>query len=203
MFYRFAWVVCRFFLLTVRRMEILGTENIPLQGGLVLVSNHRSYWDPVVIGCALPKTRQVFFMAKHELFQVPLLGPVITKLGAFPVKRGGADRSAIRTALDHLANGRLVGIFPEGTRSKNEDMLEPHMGAAMLSTRTGSPVLPVAVIGTKGFWGKVKIVFGTPMIPDLPETGKSKAGRNELTVISLAIMDRVADLMVSKSGDNV
>ncbi|MFZ5651108.1 MAG: lysophospholipid acyltransferase family protein [Bacillota bacterium] len=201
MFYRFAWVVCGFFLKTVRRMEVRGAENIPLRGGLVLVSNHRSYWDPVVIGCAMPNTRQIFFMAKHELFKVPFLGPVITALGAFPVKRGGADRNAIRTALGHLAEGRVVGIFPEGTRSKGEDMLEPHMGAAMLSARTGSPVLPVAVIGTKGFLGKVKIVFGTPMTPDLPQAGGAKAGRNELMVISRAIMDRVADLMASKSGD--
>lgn len=201
MLYGFAWVVCGFFLKTVRRMEIRGAENIPLQGGLVLVSNHRSYWDPVVIGCAMPKKRQIFFMAKHELFKVPLLSPVITRLGAFPVKRGGADRTAIRTALGHLAEGRVVGIFPEGTRSKNQDMLEPHMGAAMLSTRTGSPVLPVAVIGTKGFFGKVKIVFGTPINPDTPQPGGAKAGRNELAAISRAIMDRVADLMGIKSGD--
>lgn len=202
MFYRFAWVICRFFLLSVRRMEIRGAENIPPQGGVVLVSNHRSYWDPVVIGCAMPKTRQIFFMAKHELFKVPLLGPAIIKLGAFPVKRGGADRSAIRTALSHLAEGRVVGIFPEGTRSKGEDMLEPHMGAAMLSTRTGSPVLPVAVIGTKGFLGKVKIVFGAPMTAELPFSGGVKAGRNDLVVISRAIMDSVAGLMADKSGDN-
>lgn len=201
MFYRFAWAICGFFLKTVRRMEIRGAGNIPLRGGLVLASNHRSYWDPVVIGCAMPKTRQIFFMAKHELFKIPLLGPVITALGAFPVKREGADRKAIRTALDHLAEGRVVGIFPEGTRSKGDDMLEPHMGAAMLSARTGSPVLPVAVIGTRGFFGKVKIVFGTPMTPDLPQARGSKAGRDELTVISRAIMERVADLMASKSGD--
>ncbi|MCL6609921.1 MAG: 1-acyl-sn-glycerol-3-phosphate acyltransferase [Peptococcaceae bacterium] len=200
MFYRFAWTLCRAILLAVRRMEVRGLENVPPQGGLVLASNHRSYWDPVIVGCSLPKTRQVFFMAKAELFEIPLLGMIIDRLGAFPVRRGGADRSAIRKALDHLASGEIVGIFPEGTRNKSEGVLEPHLGAAMLATRAGVPVLPVAVIGSRGFFGKVRVVIGPPMAfgPDFASGRGKKVSRNDLSKISLIIMDRVAGLMISK-----
>jgi 1-acyl-sn-glycerol-3-phosphate acyltransferase len=200
MLYGFVWSLCRTYLALVRRLDISGVENIPQQGGIILVSNHISYWDPVVIGCALPKTRQVYFMAKHELFKIPVLGPLIAMLGAFPVKRGGADRSAIRTALGHLEGQRVVGIFPEGTRSKSDDMLDPHMGAAMLSTRTGVPILPIAVMGTRGFFGKISIRFGKPMYIKLAP-GVKKAGRKELLDISNDIMDGIAGLMEFKSGD--
>ena len=200
MFYRFAWTLCRAYLILLRRMTITGIDNVPEQGGFVLVSNHISYWDPVVIGCALPKTRQIYFMAKHELFKIPLLGTVINALGAFPVKRGGADRSAIRIALNHLEKSRSVGIFPEGTRSKTDEILDPHMGAAMLSTRSGVPVLPVAVTGTRGFSGKIHISFGKPLDFHSEFTLK-KAGREEFKTISSAIINSIAGLMDIKSGD--
>ncbi|MCL5058271.1 MAG: 1-acyl-sn-glycerol-3-phosphate acyltransferase [Actinobacteria bacterium] len=200
MLYRIAWTLCRTYLAIVRRVVITGVENIPARGGIVLVSNHKSYWDPVVIGCTLPMSRHVYFMAKHELFKIPLLGPVIAGLGAFPVKRGGADRSAIRTALSHLESGRVVGIFPEGTRNKGDAMMEPHLGAAMLSTRASVPVLPVAVMGTRGFFGKINIIFGKPMSIQM-EPGIKKASRKELSAISSDIMDSIAGLMALKSGD--
>ncbi|MFZ5597695.1 MAG: lysophospholipid acyltransferase family protein [Bacillota bacterium] len=201
MLYGFAWWVCRIYLLLVRRMKITGVENVPLQGGLVLISNHVSYWDPVIIGCALPRKRHIYFMAKQELFKIPLLGRLINKLGAFPVKRDGADRSAIRTALEHLAEGRVVGIFPEGTRSKTGDIQEPHMGAAMLSIKGSVPVLPVAVIGSRGFLGKVNIVFGRPLRQTTHGNVDSKSRRSELNELSRKIMHHVAELMEAKSGD--
>ncbi|MCL6477529.1 MAG: 1-acyl-sn-glycerol-3-phosphate acyltransferase [Peptococcaceae bacterium] len=202
MFYRFAWLVCRAVLLSLRRMEIRGLENIPMQGAFVLVCNHKSYWDPVIIGCALPMTRQVFFMAKSELFDIVPLGLIIRKLGSFPIRRGGADRAAIRTALDHLAAGRIVGIFPEGTRNKSDGILEPHLGAAMLATRAGVPVLPAAVSGSRGFWSKVRIVFGEPVHFHRETAGNKvkKANRKELADISEDIMNRVAGLMEVGSG---
>ncbi|MFZ5644158.1 MAG: lysophospholipid acyltransferase family protein [Bacillota bacterium] len=201
MLYRVAWILCRTYLLVIRRISISGTEHVPRQGGLILVSNHVSYLDPVAIASSLPQSRHVYFMAKYELFKIPLLGFIITRLGAFSVKRGGADRSAIRTALSHLDNGRVVGIFPEGTRNTTkEEMLEPHMGAAMLSLKAGVPVLPVAVTGSRGFFRKVSVRFGEPMYFNSDPAGK-KAGRKELVDISTKIMAKVAGLMDTKSGD--
>lgn len=195
MLYRFAWRACRFLLMLIRRMEIRGIENLP-QCGFVLVSNHRSYWDPVIVGCSLPKERRVYFMAKAELFKIPLLGSIIKILGAFPVKRGKGDRSAIRIALKLLYDKKIVGIFPEGKRSKSEEMLNPHLGAAMLATKACVPVLPVAVKGSSGFLGKVKVFIGPAMYFNLNSDDKNtKADRDELTRTSFKIMDSLAVLM--------
>lgn len=195
MLYRFAWIACRFFLVLIRRMEIRGIENLP-PCGFVLVSNHRSYWDPVIVGCSLPKERHVYFMAKAELFIIPLLGPIIKIFGAFPVKRGKGDRSAIRTALKLLNDNKIVGIFPEGKRSKSEEMLNPHLGAAMLATKASVPVLPVAVKGSIGFFGKVKVFIGPAMYFNLDSNDQStKADRDELTRTSFKIMDSLSGLI--------
>ncbi|MGB9802573.1 lysophospholipid acyltransferase family protein [Desulfofundulus sp.] len=191
MFYRFARAVCRVILVLVRRWEVVGADNLPRSGGVLVVSNHVSYWDPVVVGCAL--TRQVHFIAKAELFRIPLLGTVITALGAFPVRRGGGDRQAIRRALELLKQGRVVGIFPEGTRSKSGELLEPHLGAAMLALRAKVPVLPVAVINTRGVFGKVRVYIGKP----LAFSREEQSGRPDYQALSREIMREIARLMES------
>lgn len=161
-FYRFAWHVCRFILKTVRRMEVEGAACVPSRGGLIVVANHTSYWDPVIVGCALH--RQVFFMAKEELFRIPFLNLIIRWLGAFPVRRGLADRKAYRTALLLLRRGQVVGIFPEGKRSHTGRLLPPQSGAAVLALRTGVPVLPVCIEGSRGLAGRVVVRVGTPLV---------------------------------------
>lgn len=199
MLYRFAWTLCRTILLFLRGMEVHGLENIPASGGLVVASNHKSYWDPIIVGCAFPKKRHIFFMAKAELFKIPVLGAIIHRLGAFPVKRDGADRSAIRIAINHLVSGEVVGIFPEGTRNKSEGTLDPHLGAAMLASKAFVPVMPVAVIGSRGLWGKVKVMIGEPMFfESYPSENKSpKHNREQLLEISRRIMERIMILMQS------
>jgi len=180
-FYRFAWCVCRLFLRTVRRMTVREAVPVASAGGLIVVANHTSYWDPVILGCAL--RRQVFFMAKEELFRIPGLGHVIRWLGAFPVRRGAADRAAYRTALTLLRQGRAVGIFPEGTRSHTGRLLPPQSGAAVLALRTGVPVLPVYIRGSRGLIGRVSVRIGRPM---------AFAGREQdLDAVSRAIMQAI------------
>lgn len=191
MLYRFAKFLCTTLLILLRRWEIQGKENFPLSGGLVLIGNHISYWDPVVIGCAAP--REISFMAKAELFSIPVLAPIIRKLHSFPVRRGGADRNAIRTALELLNNGCVVGIFPEGTRSGSGELLEPHMGAAMLALKAEVPILPVAVYGTRGFWGKVRVSIGKPVTLEAYK-GK-KTGRQEMIEISHQVMGKISVLL--------
>lgn len=171
MFYSLARTICRLYLLLVRRWSVRGLDNIPGKGGLLVICNHISYLDPVAVGCALH--RRIFFMAKAELFRVPLLKQIITALGAFPLHRGSGDLAAVKTALRYLQAGEVVGIFPEGTRSKTLELLDPHQGAAMLAIRTGVPVLPVAVTGTRGFFGRVKVNIGHPVHPpDRKQAGK-------------------------------
>lgn len=128
------------------RGHIIGNNNVPLKGPLVIVSNHGSHLDPPVLGHVIG--RKVSFMAKAELFEIPLLGPLIKSCAAYPVKRGSSDREAIRTATKLLNNGEAIGIFLDGTRQQNGRVNNPMHGAALLSARTGSYLLPVAIINS-------------------------------------------------------
>ncbi|MBF7082020.1 1-acyl-sn-glycerol-3-phosphate acyltransferase [Desulfallas sp. Bu1-1] len=191
MFYRVAKIICRVILFLVRRWKVTGNAVLPSGQGMIVVANHVSYWDPVVVGCAL--NRRIFFMAKAELFKIPGLGFIIKNLGAFPVQREGVDRSSIKRALDLLAAGEVVGIFPEGTRSKTGELLNPHLGAAMLAIKGGVPLLPVAVSGTKGFLGQVKVVIGKPM--NITACNRRKVSRDEMAAVSRDIMSEIGRLL--------
>ena len=120
-----------------------GLEHVPLQGPLVVVANHGSHLDPPLLGHALG--RPVAFMAKAELFEVPVLGAVIRACGAYPVRRGASDREAIRTATARLEQGWATGVFLDGTRQADGRVNAPLPGAALLAARSGSPLLPIAI----------------------------------------------------------
>ena len=154
MLYWFAWVLLQILLPVLRRWKVEGAANLPPEGGVIVVANHRSYWDPVVLGAAL--RRRVYFMAKEELFKIPVFGILLRLLGAFPVRRESFDRRAFKVALDYLMRGRVVGIFPEGRRSHAGRLLSPQPGAVFLALKAGTPVVPVGLIGTRGIFGKVK-----------------------------------------------
>ena len=128
------------------RGRVIGRRNVPMQGSLVVVANHGSHLDPPLLGHALG--RPVAFMAKEELFRVPLLGPLIRALAAYPVKRGASDREAIRTATARLNEGWATGVFLDGTRQADGRINQPMPGAALLAARSGSPLLPVAIINS-------------------------------------------------------
>lgn len=181
----------RLVLLVLRRWEILGAENLPATGGVVLVANHVSYWDPVAIICAFK--RQVFFMAKAELFKLPLVSYAVRSSGAFPVRRDVTDRHAVRTALRLLQAGEVVGLFPEGTRNKSGEMLKPHLGAAMIALKAGTPVVPVAVRGTRGMFGKITVYVGSP----IHFQTVTKATKTDLESVSDRIMAEIALLLGS------
>ncbi len=189
MIFRTLKFLVRIILVVVRRWEIEGAENIPGSDGVVLVANHVSYWDPVVVICAFK--RKVYFMAKAELFKIPVVGYVVGISGAFPVRRDRTDRNAIRTALRLLEEGEVVGVFPEGTRSHSGEMLKPHLGAAMLALKSGAPVLPVAVSGTRGFWGKIRVRVGRPIPVESFKTGS----RGDLESLSDLAMSRIGALL--------
>ena len=128
------------------RGQIVGISNLPKAGGVVVVSNHGSHLDPPILGHALG--RPVAFMAKSELFRVPLLSFIISACGAYPVKRGAGDREALRIASNRLIEGWATGVFLDGTRQENGRVNNPKSGAAFLAARTGCPILPVAIVNS-------------------------------------------------------
>ena len=152
------------------RGRTLGNERVPMQGPVVVVANHGSHLDPPLLGHALG--RPVAFMAKAELFGIPLLGPLIRACGAYPVRRGASDREAIRTATARLQDGWAIGVFLDGTRQKDGRVNHPMPGAALLSARSGAPLLPVAIInshralGTGKSWPRlvpIQLRIGEPI----------------------------------------
>ncbi len=169
-----------------------GNENVPLNGPLVVVANHGSHLDPPLLGHALG--RPLAFMAKQELFQIPLLGKIIRACGAYPVKRGASDREAIRIATARLEEGWATGVFLDGTRQKNGKVNTPMPGAALLSARSGAPLLPVAIInshrvlGTGRLWPKlipIHLRIGEPLPP--PNSRK----RNDLRATTYELQQRI------------
>ena len=138
------------------RGKTLGITNLPKRGGVVVVSNHGSHLDPPILGHALG--RPVAFMAKSELFNVPILSFIITACGAYPVKRGAGDREAIRNASAQLNEGWATGVFLDGTRQENGRVNDPKPGAALLAARTGSPILPVAIVNSHRAFPKGSIL---------------------------------------------
>ena len=130
-----------------------GLKKLPPKGPIIVAANHVSNWDPIIVGASL--SRPVHFMAKKELFSYIILGPLIRKLGAFPVDRNRVDRASLRNALSLLDEGKIVCIFPEGTRGRTGTLLPPLPGAAFLARKAGVPVCPVALLKKRRFWGNI------------------------------------------------
>ena len=181
---------------TVFRWRVGGRENVPERGPVLLCSNHISWWDPPLVGCGSP--RRVYFMAKEELFSVPFLGRAIRALGAFPVRRGMADRSAVRSALEHLRAGRVVGMFPEGTRSRKGTLGRAEPGAALLALKSGATVVPVAIRGPYRVFRPVRITFGRPLA--LADLQCSRPRSGDLARAGERIMEAIADLLDDGGG---
>jgi 1-acyl-sn-glycerol-3-phosphate acyltransferase len=129
---------------------VVGLENVPSSGGFLVVANHCSNLDPPFLGWAVGHRtgRILHFMAKEEMRTWPVVGFLARNAGVFFVRRGEGDRGALRIALQLLESGRLVGVFPEGTRSRDGQLGEARVGATLLAMRTGVPVLPVGIAGT-------------------------------------------------------
>lgn len=165
MFYNFSRFLVKIFYTIVYRLEAVGLENVPAEGPVILCSNHISVMDPPTIGVKLKRT--VRFMAKQELFEIPLFNVLIRKLGAFPVKRGGVSKESIRTVINVLEEGGVIGIFPEGTRKSTG---AGKRGAATFALKTKAVVIPVAIIGNYIPFKKMKVVYGKPVeLDDLRE----------------------------------
>lgn len=148
-----AWVV----ITLTTDTHIQGIANIPYNTGFIATPNHLSNYDPVVSAHLI--ARPPFAMTKQEYFKTPLLGGVVMLLGSFPVRRGEADRQAIRTTLNVIKRGWILVIFPEGTRSKTFKLQVGHPGAALVAVTSDAPILPVAIAGTENIMRRRKFGF--------------------------------------------
>jgi len=188
MLYRFARAILRAIYWLLYRLEVRGVEQIPKEGPLVLCSNHKSLQDPITLGVWVP--RKVHYMAKEELFRIPLFGSLIRALGAFPVKRGGVSKEAIRTAITLLQGGNVMGIFPEGTR--NEAVGMGKRGAVTMAVRAKAVVVPVALVGEYRPFRKMLAVYGAPIdLTPYAEQGTSES----LEEATELIMSRIREMV--------
>ena len=146
-FYWWATYSLRFLLTLLVRWEVNGREHVPASGGLIVVSNHLNNADPPILSAGIAR-RRVRYMAKAELFKWPF-GLVPRLYGAFPVRRFDADVAAMLNAERILRRGEVLGMFPEGTRSRTGFVGRPHPGTALIALRTGATVLPCALVGTE------------------------------------------------------
>ena len=169
------------------RIEARGVENIPAEGPVILASNHISNFDPPTVGIKIK--RKVHFMAKEELFKIPVFGPLIDAFGAFPVKRGGVSKEAIKSAISLLKEGNVLGIFPEGSRNNQSGMAKK--GAAMIAVRSGAAIVPVVIIGKYRPFGKMIVCYGKPLdITAIIE----ESSPDMLDQVTDAIMTRIREI---------
>lgn len=181
-FRRFVVHVVGSFIKLIMKLEVQGVENLPADGGVVLAANHLTNFDVIPMQLSIP--RPIFFMGKSSLFKIPIFEAAIRDIGAFPVHRGEKDEWALRHAARVLENRQVLGMFPEGTRSKGRGLSIAKTGSARLALDANCPIVPMAVIGTDGFFKRfprrthVTIKLLPPMLPKPGET-------------ALSLMDRV------------
>lgn len=175
------------------RVEIKGLDNIPKEGGIILCSNHIGSIDMFFVGYKVK--RLIHFMAKAELFENAIVGWFLTNVGAFPVKRGTGDIGAAKAVYKLLRSGEIVGILPEGTRTKGKDksQIKTKSGAAMFACSADVPVLPVGISGSLKLFSKVKVKIGQPYKLRNKEDGKPT--QEELDMLSEDIMAKIYALV--------
>jgi len=197
-FYYACRAVVRVLLKLVTRWQVSGEENVPSQGGLLILANHIHLADPILIAASI--SRKPEFMAKEQLFHSPLSRFFVRSFGAFPVRRGRIDRRALRQAHRILAKGQALVIFPEGRRSHNHQLQPASLGAARIASNSGALILPVGISGSEKLKGiawlwrrpQLTVNIGRPFSPPPVERRLTK---KELAELTEAIMSRIAELL--------
>ena len=181
----FVWITLK----PIYRFDVKGLEHFPKTGGVLICSNHIDALDPPVVGITAP--RPVHFMAKEELFHMPILKPLLPKINAFPVKRGLSDREALRKALALLKNGDVMGLFPEGTRNTDGKLGKGFSGAGFFALKGDANVVPCAIIGPYKPLKRLKVVYGKPI--DMQPYRYRKATAEEVTSVIMNEIQKLLD----------
>ena len=182
MFYKIFKALCRIWYGIIFRTRVIGAENIPQNGAFILAANHVSNWDPPFLGTFIE--REVCYMGKEELFKNPVMAWICRHLYVFPVKRGAADKTAIKTAVKILRDGKCLGIFPEGTRSKTGKLGKAEAGVSLIAAMTKAPIIPAAIVDTEKIFSRavkfprLAVVYGAPM--KFSGSTKDKAALQEI-----------------------
>ncbi|MDR1616709.1 MAG: 1-acyl-sn-glycerol-3-phosphate acyltransferase [Syntrophomonadaceae bacterium] len=189
--------IIRFFiwiLFLILGLKVKGSRHIPARGRVLIVANHNSNWDPVLIAAAV--WRPICYMAKSSLFKYAWSAKILRALNAFPVNRDGVDRQAMRDAQKILESEMILGIFPEGTRKNLGEPIKAKKGAALLAVRGKSPIVPIACIGARsilpvGWFRKLTVVIGEPIYNEDIEYGRvsSDGLKNLSDVLSTNIQE--------------
>ena len=198
LFYDISTAAIKTLLMLSTRWQVEGKENVPRTGPLIIVANHLHIMDPPLLGASVP--RRINFMAKEDLFHKWMSRTIVQAYGAFPVRRGQLDRKALRKALEQLQEGRVLGIFPEGKRSQDGKLQSIQLGASLLATRSGVPIVPVGITGSEKMNGigyvlhrpKIAVNIGQPFV--LPHD-EHRPTRVMLTKHSDLILERIAELI--------
>ncbi|MBQ3574409.1 MAG: 1-acyl-sn-glycerol-3-phosphate acyltransferase [Clostridia bacterium] len=161
--YNVVWFLCRGFFDIVYPSRVTGMENLPAEGGFILCLNHCSGFDPLYISAQMPRKRNMHFLAKKELFSNKLLAAIIRGIGGIPIDRGNADLNAVRTSLQLVKEGKGLGIFPQGTRSRDNTPTPMLPGASMIALRAGVPVIPAYIDGPYKPFRRMKMMISAPL----------------------------------------
>lgn len=195
-FYKIFKALCRFWFNTVLKTKVIGAENIPEHGAFILAANHVSNWDPPFLGTFID--REISYMGKEELFKNPIMAKICRALHVFPVKRGAADKSAIKNAVKILKDGKCLGIFPEGTRSKTGKLGKAESGVSLIAAMTKSIIIPAAIVNTEKIFSRevkfpnLAVIYGSPM-----KFSGSTKDKDALNAFAQNIMLEIAKLKVS------
>jgi len=198
LFHRFAKLILRGLMAILLDYEVVGLENLPQKGPLIVTINHMNFLDPVIATVLIP--RDIVSMAKAELFNSPLVGLIFRLYGAFPVRRGEIDRSALRKAMAALKEEKALLMAPEGTRGGDWRLLKARDGVAYVALKASVPIIPMAISGSERFWKelarlrrtKTKVVVGEPFFL-VPE--EDKVTREQLAEMTTETMYRLAALL--------
>ncbi len=202
-FWNLSYVILSVYQKLFYHIKVMGIHNIPESGPVVLASNHTSGHDIIILGCT--STRQIFFMAKQELFRQPLVAAYFRRAGVFPVRRGENDRKAIATALTHLRQGRVLGMFPEGKRFAA--LSQGKTGAVRLAMKVNAPIVPVAIIGARKInlrkrllrWHRDQVIirYGEPLqvVPTNKESMQDLDSYEIAEILTEEVMKAIARML--------
>ncbi|KGF12780.1 hypothetical protein HMPREF1639_05230 [Peptostreptococcus sp. MV1] len=190
-FYNFMCSILRFLLAIFYRIEIIGQENIPDEGKYIIIANHKHYFDPLFMMGAV-KNRRIIPVAKQEIFKVPVFRAILNKLEVIPINRANPSISTVKAILRQIKDGRVLGIFPEGTRCQDLNTFLPAKpGVALFSIKSKSDIIPMSIITNYRIFSKVKVIIGQPI--DMSEYYNSKVAKTEYPKISQDVFDKVVE----------